>query len=201
MTTDDAAIESIHRFWFGDDPKGPSKDVIGRWFKKDPAFDESIRSEFAALMERALDDELDAWQTSARGALALIVLLDQFPRNAYRGTPRSFAYDEKARSVARRALTSKFDLEVSPAVSVFFYLPFEHSEDADDQRLCVERLSARAEGTSGDTRMLLDNYIGYAEKHQAIVARFGRFPHRNVILGRTSTAEEIAFLQEEGSSF
>jgi uncharacterized protein (DUF924 family) len=179
---DDA--EAVIAFWFV-----PGGDA--RWFAADPAFDEEIRSRFGALVEQALAGDLADWTASARGALALCLVLDQFPRNIWRGSPRAFSCDAMARSVARDAIAAGHDRELPPDQRAFLYLPLEHSEDLADQDACVALLRAL-----GDSRLL-----DYAQRHRDIVARFGRFPHRNAVLGRTSTAEESEFLQQPGSSF
>ncbi len=167
-------------FWLG---AGPAK-----WFKKVPAFDEAIRLKFEPTHHRAARGEYDAWAATAEGALALLLLLDQFPRNLYRGSGHAFATDPKARAFARAAVERGFDRQVEPALRNFFYLPFEHSEDLADQdfglALCAEA------GVADDLR--------WAGVHRDIIARFGRFPHRNEALGRVTTAEEQAFLDAGG---
>lgn len=167
-------------FWL---QAGPAK-----WFKKVVAFDEAIRLKFEPVHHRAARGEYDAWAGTPDGALALLILLDQFPRNLFRGSAHAFATDPKARSIARPAVERGFDKQVEPALRAFFYLPFEHSEDLTDQDFCLA-LNTEA----GDP----DN-IKWAAIHRDIIARFGRFPHRNVALGRATTAEEQAFLDEGG---
>jgi uncharacterized protein (DUF924 family) len=164
---------------------GPAK-----WFKKVAAFDEAIRLKFEPTHHAAARGEYDAWAETAEGALALVLLLDQFPRNLYRGSAHQFATDARARAVARAAIDRGFDREVEPQLRNFFYLPFEHSEDPADQAYSVA-LCAEA----GDA----DN-LKWAQIHRDIVARFGRFPHRNAALGRATTAEEQDFLDEGGFS-
>jgi uncharacterized protein (DUF924 family) len=166
---------------------GPS-----RWFRKDEAFDREFRDRFLSLHEAASRGDLDHiedWQRTAEGALALCILLDQFPRNAFRGTPRMFATDAKALDVARAALRSGFDAQVDGDLRQFFYLPFMHSEQLADQDLCVEFTSRIGEDSAR-----------YARMHRDIIARFGRFPHRNAVLGRVTTPEEQRFLDEGGFS-
>jgi len=196
-------IDTVLDFWLGPltDPEAATAEQTSKWFKKDPQFDRLIRERFTDDMERGLSGELDSWASSARGALALVVLLDQFPRNSFRGTPRSFAYDAKAREIARLALARNLEQEVLPVASVFFLLPLEHSENAADQAEAVERLGRSAALARGEAKKLLENYLLYAVKHKDIIDRFGRFPHRNAILGRASTAEELEFLEGPGSSF
>lgn len=160
----------------------------GRWYKKSAAFDQAIRLKFEAVHHAAARGEHDAWAETAEGALALLILLDQFPRNLYRNSAHAFATDPKARSLARAAAAKGFHREVEPQMRQFFLLPFEHSEDAADQDECL-RL-ARELGDEGAVK--------WAEIHRDIIRRFGRFPHRNPCLGRTTTPEEQVFLDEGG---
>ncbi|HEX2815663.1 MAG TPA: DUF924 family protein [Phenylobacterium sp.] len=162
---------------------GPEK-----WFKKVTAFDEAIRLKFEPVHHRAARGEYDAWTESPDGALALLILLDQFPRNLYRKSAHAFATDPKARSIARTAVEAGFDKQVDPPFRNFFYLPFEHSEDLADQDYCLA-LTTEA-GVPYD--------IKWAAIHRDIIVRFGRFPHRNAALGRVMTPEEQAFLDEGG---
>jgi len=162
---------------------GPDK-----WFKKDTAFDNAIRERFVGTYEAAAKGELDGWDGTPEGALALTIVLDQLPRNMFRGSARAFAADPIARAVADRALARGFDQKIDPGERQFFYLPFEHSElPADQERSCA---LCRA---TGDAELLK-----WAELHADIIRRFGRFPHRNAVLGRTTTAEEQAFLEGGG---
>lgn len=175
-------------------------DVIGfwqsagpaKWFRKDPRFDEAIRLKFEPVHFRASRGEYDAWRATAEGCLALLILLDQFPRNLFRGSGHAFATDPLARRVARHAVQNDFDQEVDPLMRPFFYLPFEHSEDPDDQALSVTLTEAHRDAT-GD-----EETLKWAIVHRDIIARFGRFPHRNAALGRETTAEEQTFLDEGG---
>lgn len=177
------------------DASGDFSDVIDfwraagykKWFEKDDAFDASFRSRFLLTHEAAAQGDLDHWAESAEGALALLILLDQFPRNSFRGTPRMFATDSTALAVARKAVAAGYDREVDPSLRVFFYLPFEHSEAMADQEQSV----ALASPLGGEVRQA-------ALDHRDIIRRFGRFPHRNGVLGRTTTAEEQAFLDDGG---
>jgi uncharacterized protein (DUF924 family) len=159
-----------------------------RWFKKDADFDAEIRRRFLPSYEAAVGGHLSQWQQTAEGALALVLTLDQFPRNMFRSDARAFATDPLARDVATRAVAQGFDRAVPAGERVFFYLPFEHSEDAADQERSVELVRAM-----GDADLLK-----WAQLHADIIRRFGRFPHRNAILGRTSTPEEQAFLDSGG---
>ena len=159
-----------------------------KWFAKDDAFDADIRDRFLTTYEAAATGELAAWEASAEDALALVIVLDQFPRNMFRGSARIYAADPLARAVADRALAQGHDQQIAPSERTFFYLPFEHSEDPADQERCValHRAAGDAEG------------LKWAEHHADIIRRFGRFPHRNKLLGRATTPEEQAFLDAGG---
>jgi uncharacterized protein (DUF924 family) len=175
-----AAASDVLAFWRG---AGPDK-----WFAKDTAFDDDIRARFLATYEAAAADKLADWESTAESALALAIVLDQFPRNMFRGSARTFAADPAALAVVKRAIARGFDQAVSAIDRQFFYLPFEHSELLEDQ----ERACAlfRAEGDA--------DKLKWAELHADIIRRFGRFPHRNAALGRTTTPEEQAFLDDGG---
>jgi uncharacterized protein (DUF924 family) len=157
------------------------------WFAKDANFDRSFRERFLSAHEAATRGELNDWATTPNGALALVILLDQFPRNAFRGTPRVYASDVQAYDIADRALAAGHDGQICLELRAFFYLPFCHSEALADQERAVALISALGEEA---TRA--------AERHRDIIRRFGRFPHRNGILGRTMTAEEQAYLDQGG---
>ena len=174
------SASDVVAFWRNAGPK--------RWFEKDFAFDQEIRERFLDGHEAAADGKLTAWERNAEGALALLILLDQFPRNMFRGSARAFATDPLARAVADRAIARGFDAGAPSAERAFFYLPFEHSENlADQERSLV--LSRRAGDGKADK---------YAEIHADIIRRFGRFPHRNAVLGRATTQQEQAFLDAGG---
>ena len=183
-------------FWFGapDSPTFGSDRV--EWFRKDPAFDEAIRTRFGALIERGLRGELEAWSDTLAGALAQVIVLDQFTRNAYRDTPRAFAGDARALAAARAIVGARQDEALAPFQRAFAYLPFEHAEGIEMQNEAV-RLFTRLVAIAPDQASGLD----YAQRHRAIIERFGRFPHRNRIHGRQSTPEEAAFLLTPGSGF
>jgi uncharacterized protein (DUF924 family) len=170
----------IVAFWREAGPK--------RWFEKDFAFDQDIRERFLPTYELAAEGELRAWESTAEGALALLILLDQFPRNMFRGEALAFATDPLARAVAAGALVHGFDAQVSPQLRGFFYLPFEHSEDLADQERCVAFYKAVGDADG----------LKWAEIHADIIRRYGRFPHRNAVLGRTTTPEEQSFLNGGG---
>jgi uncharacterized protein (DUF924 family) len=161
-----------------------------KWFAADAAFDVEIRRQFLPAYESAASGRLEELEATPEGALALLILLDQMPRNMFRGTARAYATDPLARALAQRALARGFDRAVPPSERQFFYLPFMHSEALADQERCLElyRNAGDAEG------------LQYAEEHAAIIRRFGRFPHRNAPLGRPTTADEQAFLDAGGFS-
>lgn len=183
-------------FWFG----APGSAEYGRarkmWFRKDAAFDALLRERFGALLDAACAGELDAWCATPEGALALVIVLDQFSRNCHRGTPRAFAADDKALAVARAMVASGHDLRL-PGVEhrAFAYLPFEHAETAEAQRESLRLFGELAKDPQAK------GYYDYAVRHADVIARFGRFPHRNAQLGRESTQAEAAFLSQPGSRF
>jgi uncharacterized protein (DUF924 family) len=180
-------VDEILEFWFGD---GTNPEHERRWFAQDAGFDQACRSGFLADHERAARGELDSWNGTPSSALALILLLDQFPRNIFRSTSRAFAADPKALAMAKDAVARGFDLALPPVQRPFIYLPFQHSENLGDQHESVRlfrRLAADNPTMTG--------YVEYAEHHIGVIRRFGRFPHRNAVLGRASTAEEMEFIR------
>ena len=190
----DAKAAEVLQFWFGD---GPPYADRPEWFRKSDAFDREIERRFAPLIESALQDGLSAWAAEPATALARVILLDQFPRNVFRNTPKAFAGDPLALAAARVMVERGQDAALAPVQRVFVYLPFEHAEDLAAQNTSVQLFGALArEAPEAGT-----GWLDYAQRHHTIVARFGRFPHRNAILGRPSTPEETAFLSQPGSSF
>lgn len=189
IESDDA--QAVLREWFGELGQDGSVDAAhkARWWKKDPGFDAHLAKHFADALTRAKQGVLDGWTQTPRGALALVILLDQFGRNIYRGTPQMYAGDFKALTIAKQAIARRYDELLTPVERSFLYMPFMHSEDLSEQERCVELFTE------------LGMNIDYAIQHRDIVARFGRFPHRNPILGRASTPEETEFLKQPGSSF
>lgn len=179
MTTAPPRASEVVRFWRDAGPK--------RWFSKDEVFDAEFRVRFLEAHEAAAAGRLVRWADSAEGALALVVLLDQFPRNAFRGSARMFATDAQARAVAGAAVDAGFDQQVDAALRPFLYMPFMHSELLADQQRCVALCQA-----------LDANTVRFARLHCEIVERFGRFPHRNELLGRESTHDELRFLEDGG---
>jgi len=204
MQQDEAAdYESVLQFWFGhiDPQTGVEPSLRARWFTPNPEFDQLIRDRYGGVLEAAARGELDHWQHSPRGRLALIVVLDQFSRNAYRGTEAMFASDRAALEIATRGLERHDDEQLACEERVFFYMPFMHSEELAKQERCVALLGALARSAPPELRPRVEEAVRYAERHRDIVKRFGRFPHRNAALERTSTGEELAFLTQPGSSF
>lgn len=197
------AADAIHEFWFGtdaDDAKAAAQKKK-LWWSKDAAVDKIIAQRFEKSTLAAADGLLNSWKTTPRGLLALILLTDQFPRNMYRGTPASFAYDHIALQLSVQALEQGVDQLLRPIERVFVYLPLEHSEAIADQERAVQLFTQLANDVPAAQKTTFDGFHQFAIRHRDIIARFGRFPHRNEILGRTSTEEEIAFLKTAGSSF
>lgn len=176
-----ATAAEVIRFW---SEAGPD-----RWFTKDEAFDADIRRRFLATHEAAAEGKLATWEQSAEGALALMILLDQFPRNMFRNDPRAFSTDALARTIASRAIAEGRDQRIETGLRAFIYLPFEHSEDMADQERSIELFAP-----------LGADSLKWAVLHADIIRKFGRFPHRNTVLGRTTTPEEAAFLKDGGFS-
>ncbi|HEV1999881.1 MAG TPA: DUF924 family protein [Xanthobacteraceae bacterium] len=175
-----AAPEEVLSFWREAGPK--------RWFKVDPSFDDAIRERFLATWEAARAGGLAAWEQTSEGALALLLVIDQFPRNMFRGDARSFATDAEARAVAARAIERTFDQAIAPCELNFFYLPYMHSEALADQERAVALMLARGDAEG----------IKHAGAHRDLIRRFGRFPFRNQALGRTSTPAEAEYLAAGG---
>jgi uncharacterized protein (DUF924 family) len=178
----EAAPDDILAFW-----REAGSD---RWYTRDAAFDDEVRRQFLGLWQKAAAGELSSWETSDHGALALVIILDQFPRNMFRDEAKAFSSDAQALEVASRAVARGADARIEPDLLEFLYMPFMHSEQLSHQQRCVE-LFRKAGNTAN---------IGYAQEHAGIVSRFGRFPHRNRILGRATTPEEQAFLDGGGFS-
>jgi uncharacterized protein (DUF924 family) len=184
MSRIDPPAQDVLDFWFTGNARDP------RWFRKDEAFDLEIRARFLPLYELAAQGRLAAWLETPRECLALVIVLDQFPRNMFRGERRAFAADSLALQAARAIVSHGWDRTMSEAEKLFAYLPFEHSEALADQDLACELMKDFDE-----------EQLRYALRHREIIRRFGRFPHRNAALGRASTLEEIEFLTQPGSGF
>jgi uncharacterized protein (DUF924 family) len=195
--------DTILDFWFGtskDDVLVASERSKLWWIKRDET-DRAIRERFESTVRMAAQHKLDAWADTPRGRLALIILTDQFPRNIFRNTPEAFAYDDLARTWCREGLRNGVHRSLRPIERAFFYLPLEHSESMNDQEQAVALFRELADSADARGRGVFAGFLDYALRHRDVIARFGRFPHRNRIVGRESTGEEMAFLAEPGSSF
>lgn len=195
---------SIHAFWFGEDSDDDAliaKRQHALWWSKNAAVDDSMRDRFAASVDLAAGGSLESWAETPRGRLALILLTDQFPRNIFRGTPRAFAHDHLARRWCVEGLHGDALPRLRPIERVFFLLPLEHSENLADQDECVRQFTVLTANVPQAHQNVFSGFLDFAKRHRDIIARFGRFPHRNAILGRESSDEEHAFLAEPGSSF
>ena len=192
----DAQAQDVLDFWFLPPDNPDYGQARGEWFRKDDAFDAHIRARFGTLIDAALDGGLRAWEATPHGALARLIVLDQLTRNVYRGTPRAFAGDTRALALAVALTQAGQDRLLPPMLRAFAYLPFEHAEDLAMQARAVELFQLLSQAQPG-----FDGMLDYAQRHQEVIARFGRFPHRNAILGRASTPQEVEFLRQPGSSF
>jgi uncharacterized protein (DUF924 family) len=199
VSTPDAVLE----FWFP--PDGARANAL--WWGKDARLDAEIRERFGATLAAAKAGQLDDWAATARGRVALIIVLDQLSRNIHRGDPQTYDADEQARKLTLEGLALGHDRELSAIERLFFYMPLEHSEQLEHQEQCVALMRQLAEdvaaqpGVEAGQRARFVSFIDFAIRHRDIVARFGRFPHRNALLGRSSTTEELEFLKQPGSGF
>ena len=195
--------DTVLAYWFGpatgDTATAQAQQKL--WWSKNETVDAGIRKRFGGLVEAAASGHHDEWALDPRGRLALILLFDQFPRNMYRDTPRAFADDPRACKLALAGIADGTDRTLRAIERVFFYLPLEHTESAELQERCVVLFTALAAGVPETDRKTFTGYVDYAVRHRDVIHRFGRFPHRNHILGRASTPEEIEFLKHPGSSF
>jgi len=191
-----AMVDDVLALWFGAPDAADYGQARAAWFRKDDAFDAQIRARFLAEVEAAIAGQLGDWAANPPGALALFILLDQFPRNLFRNTARAFAGDAIALALAERVVEQGWDRKLLPVERVFVYLPFEHSESLADQDRSIALFSALA-GEYPETA----SYLDYAHRHRDVIVRFGRFPHRNAALGRTSSAAETDYLAQPGSGF
>lgn len=195
--------ENVLAFWFGtetgDSTTAESQKKL--WWSKDAVVDAKIRERFGALVAAAAGGAHREWAREPRGRLALILLFDQFPRNIYRDTPQAFAHDGLALRLALDGIAAGADCGLRAIERVFFYLPLEHAESPEMQERSVALFEALRDGAAEADRRTFDGYLDFALRHRDIVQRFGRFPHRNRILGRATTAAEIDFLQQPGSAF
>ena len=198
-----ATPEAILDYWFG--APGSAIEISSRqsalWFGKLPEKDREISERFTDTYNAAISGALDPWTASPQGRLALVIVLDQFPHHIHRDTPQAFAQDAKSLALCIAALASGEDKQLTPIERVFLYLPLEHAESLAMQDLSVVQYQQLASAAIESERTLFDNFLDYAHKHREVVLKFGRFPHRNDILGRPSSPEEVAFLKQPGSRF
>jgi uncharacterized protein (DUF924 family) len=195
--------EEILEYWFGDSVRDPAQVSarMGFWFGADPDRDAEMRARWGALVAAASEGKLDFWTRTPRGRLAVLILLDQMRRNIYRGTVEAFRRDGRARYLMRDGVSRLMDLKLTPIERVFFYMPLQHAESLDDQEMAVDRFLQLEREVASDQRETFAGFRKYAQKHRDIIARFGRFPHRNAILGRRDTPEEAAWLASGGDRF
>lgn len=195
--------ETICEFWFGTDQD--DSDVIQQrsklWWSKNPDVDTEIKARFSSYLAKATNGELEGWKQTPLGILALILLTDQFSRNMYRDTAEAFAYDAIARTLCKQSLKEETDQSLRPIQRVFFYMPLEHSESLADQEHCIQLFQRLAAESAPRSKDRFERYIDFAVRHRNIIDRFGRFPHRNTLLNRASTPDELEFLKTPGSSF
>jgi uncharacterized protein (DUF924 family) len=196
------SYNDVLKFWFGEgDADAAAPGQMGTWFGGSPEFDAEIRTRFLPTMEAAAIGRLEGWKETAEGRVAWALLLDQFTRNAYRGTARMFGWDLLALHSSREALRSGQDRGMPLVHRAFLLLPLEHSEELAAQRECVTCFEALVAEAPGELRGFTENMLDYARRHEVVIERFGRFPHRNEVLCRTSTAEELAFLASPAAPF
>ncbi len=195
--------QDVLDFWFGKDTDDAriAKNKWQSWWTKTDGTDRAIEQRFGTLVADASDGKLDDWTATPRDQLALILVLDQFSRNIFRDTPQAFACDDKALGLTLMALEEEMDRHLRPIERIFLYLPLEHSESLEHQRRCVKLTEALEREVPEDWRATFESFTRYAVAHCDVIKRFGRFPHRNVILDRESTPEELEFLTTPGSSF
>ena len=195
--------ENLLQFWFADAAFSPGRASArsDMWFGSSPVLDRECRVRYGALLEAAGRGELDAWIEKARPALALVVLLDQIPRNIFRGSARMFAFDGHALVRAVAACDAGFAAELHPIEASFLYLPFEHAEDLAMQDRGVDGLQALVARAEPGFQDILAGFLDYARRHREVIRRFGRFPHRNAVLGRAATRDEQAYLRGGGETF
>lgn len=195
--------QEVLSFWLGDGDLDAAacKQQMARWFTSDPELDRQIEARFGVTLQAARGGDLDAWAATPRGWLALLIVLDQFSRNIHRGTPQAFAADPHALALALAGIERGDDQRIAPVPRMFCYLPLEHAEDNALQRRSVALFAAMRDAASEDDRDLFARTLDFAQRHADVIERFGRFPHRNAILGRTHSAEEAEYLAQPGAGF
>ncbi len=203
MAQTSSTPREVLALWFGPlDAEGLAEPARAeRWWRKDPAFDAAVRQTFEPTWERAMAGAHDDWRATPEGTLAYVIVLDQFSRNMFRDTPQAFAGDARALETARDAIARGDDRALRGHQRLFLYLPFMHSEELATQERCVALLCAFRDESQGKLRDELSQNVKFAEAHRDIIAKWGRFPHRNEQLGRASSPEELEFLKQPGSAF
>lgn len=198
-----ARIDGILSFWFGLSRNDPdiAEEMLPRWFSADQVVDAEVRAQFRPVYDAAVAGRLTSWEQTSRGTLALILLLDQFARNMFRGTPQAFAEDAIAQRLCLEGVEQRLDANLSPVERGFFYMPLQHAEILHLQDLSVEQYERLLRESEEPWKPLVRGMLKYACEHRDIIRRFGRFPHRNAILGRQSTAEERDFLADGGPDY
>lgn len=196
-------FETVLDFWFGGVQDGvPDKELQKNWFTSSESFDSAVKKNFTSLLLAGSKGELDPWELTPHGRLAFIIVLDQFPRNVFRGTANAFLYDEKALSLARDGVEFGHDRDLNPVEKLFFYMPYQHSENLAIQHegmALYRKLVGQAK--TDEVKKLCEEGLVFAERHCQLIERFGRFPHRNKALGRQSTPQEESYLLNGGSRF
>ncbi|MCM0147374.1 DUF924 domain-containing protein [Photobacterium galatheae] len=191
-----ADFEEVLAYWFGHQTGEVAEENQRKlWFKGSEAIDHEITVRFRDLVSQAGRGELNAWTETPRGTLALLILLDQFSRNIYRGLAAAFRYDSLAQALCKRGLAKNFDRALTPIEQAFFYMPLEHSEALEDQEESVFRFDQLRQSVSSDNKAMFDDFYQYAVSHYQVIKDFGRFPHRNAACGRLSTRDEMSYLQ------
>jgi len=195
--------QDVLNYWFGPLENNDSfpKDRASLWFVKSDQTDREIEQRFSNDLDRAAAGDYDSWKKSPRGRLALVILMDQMSRNIHRGTPRAFATDKDALKLALEAVETGEDKKLFLIERAFLYMPLEHSEDSEIQELSIQKFSELVQEAPEHCKSAYETFLSYAEAHKRVIDRFGRYPHRNEILGRQSTSEEIEFLKQPGSGF
>jgi len=203
MATLDPRARAVLDYWFGTsgDLAAELRDELPRWFNGGEAIDAEIDQRFGADIDAARAGGLDGWAETAQGRLALLILIDQFSRNRYRGRGEAFSADGHAQRLCLEGLRRGHDRELRPSQRLFFYLPLEHAENVSLQQMCVALFAAMTDEVEESMRKPFHGFHDYAERHREIILRFGRFPHRNAALGRKSTREEAEYLAQPGSGF
>ena len=193
-------INEIHKFWFGDIELSSNYSTKqgSLWFGKDDKIDDKIRSRFLLSMEILANTEHPQWIKTDKGLISAVVLLDQFTRNAYRGTSKMYQHDDLALSISKSAVDTGRDSQFNVFERVFLYLPYEHSEDIKDQEICIRLFEKMLNEQNDEMKKVVEGYLLFAQKHYEVIHQFGRFPHRNKLLGRDSTSEERAYLSAGG---